>query len=110
MVIALPGQVTMETLGVKFLSLFNRNCHIEAFLPTFPDTQCAKCLEYGHRQEKCKNNGKCGHCAGDHLNSFHPCNECQGGYRCTHTPIRCLNCKGAHKASDPACPEKAKCL
>ncbi|KAH0603232.1 uncharacterized protein H6S33_008236, partial [Morchella sextelata] len=108
MVIALPGQITMETLGVKFLSLFNRSCHIEAFLPTFPDTQCAKCLEYGHRQEKCKNNGKCGHCAGDHLTSFHPCNQCQGGHRCTHTPIRCLNCKGAHKASDPACPERAK--
>ncbi|KAH0603702.1 uncharacterized protein H6S33_007361 [Morchella sextelata] len=108
MVIALPGQITMETLGVKFLSLFNRSCHIEAFLPTFPDTQCAKCLEYGHRQEKCKNNGKCGHCAGDHLTSFHPCNECQGGYRCTHTPIRCLNCKGIHKASDPACPERVK--
>ncbi|KAH0603152.1 uncharacterized protein H6S33_008156, partial [Morchella sextelata] len=108
MVIALPGQVTMETLGVKFLSLFNRSCHIEAFLPTFPDTQCAKCLEYGHRQEKCKNNGRCGHCAGDHLTSFHPCNQCQGGYRCTHTPIRCLNCKGIHKASDPACPERVK--
>ncbi|KAH0610199.1 uncharacterized protein H6S33_011726 [Morchella sextelata] len=104
MVVALPGQITMETLGVKFLSLFNRSCHIEAFLPTFPDTQCAKCLEYGHCQEKCKNNGKCGHCAGDHLTSFHPCNECQGGYKCTHTPIRCLNCKGIYKASDPACP------
>ncbi|KAH0603229.1 uncharacterized protein H6S33_008233, partial [Morchella sextelata] len=108
MVIALPGQITTETLGVKFLSLFNRRCHIEAFLPTFPDTQCAKCLEYGHRQEKCKNNGKCGHCAGDHLTSFHSCNECQGGYKCTHTPIRCLNCKGIHKASDPACPERVK--
>ncbi|KAH0607165.1 uncharacterized protein H6S33_003153, partial [Morchella sextelata] len=108
MVIALPGQVTMETLGIKFLSLFNRSCHIEAFLPTFPDTQCAKCLEYGHRQEKCKNSGKCGHCAGEHLTSFHPCNECQGGYKCTHTPIRCLNCKGIHKASDPACPERVK--
>ncbi|KAH0605310.1 uncharacterized protein H6S33_004532 [Morchella sextelata] len=83
-------------------------CHIDSFLPTFPDTQCANCLEYGHRQEKCKNNGKCGHCPGDHLTSFHPCNECQGGYKCTHTPIRCLNCKGIHKVSDPACPERVK--
>ncbi|KAH0610171.1 uncharacterized protein H6S33_011698 [Morchella sextelata] len=108
MVIALPAQITMETLGIKFLSLFNRSCHIEAFLPTFPDTQCAKCLEYVHRHEKCKNSGKYGHCAGDHSTSFHPCNEYQGGYKCTHTPIRCLNCKGIHKASDPACPERVK--
>jgi hypothetical protein len=110
MVIALPGHYTLENLGLRSFNLFDRTCKLETYLPTNPDTQCRNCLEYGHRQERCKDpSGRCGHCSSDdHRTTEHPCKECAGGIGCTHSPIRCFNCKGHHKATDVACPERAK--
>ena len=51
---------------------------------------CKKCWRIGHTTEKCSDNERCEHCGllkneGGHL-------------ACSENP-RCINCKGAHKAS-----------
>ncbi|KAI5847195.1 hypothetical protein DFP73DRAFT_593041 [Morchella snyderi] len=90
-IVALPGSFTIQTLGLQSLLLFDRHCSLEPYLNIREDTQC-----------------RCGHCAEDHTTDNHPCKSCSGGVKCTHSPIRCYNCKGFHKAIDRACPERAK--
>lgn len=57
-------------------------CKVEEYIEPM---RCAKCLEFGHRADRCRNNITCGNCGqeGHHLT------------RCRSRHIGCANCKKA---------------
>lgn len=63
-------------------------------------TRCAHCLGFNHKTSECRNNVKCGHCAGDHSTSD-----------CTNKRnTKCVHCAAAgrsntnHPAFSTSCP------
>lgn len=110
MVLSFPGSHCAASLGLSSLMLFNRVCRLVEYFPSGPTTQCRTCNILGHHQSRCPSTGHCAVCAGPHLTGNHKCTSCNGGHKCTHPPIKCVNCLNSlgHKASDPACPARAK--
>lgn len=82
--------------------------------PDLRTSQCHKCQGCGHHQETCTNTRRCGVCANSHLTSDDKCRSeaCNGGPKCTHTPIRRVNCPTGqntlHKSMDWSCPAQAE--
>lgn len=61
-------------------------------------TQCMRCLNFGHGTRNCSLKPRCNICAHPHLSSD-----------CLHEEVvafKCVNCGGAHKASDKICPKR----
>jgi hypothetical protein len=111
MVISLPSKVTLTTLGINSLPLFNRICRISPFVSSNPSTQCQKCQIYGHHAILCPKDtpAACAACRGAHFTSDHPWNKSLGGRSCFHHPVHCIPCNiPGHKSSDPKCPSRTK--
>jgi hypothetical protein len=110
MVITLIGELTIKDLGVSSFSIANKVCRLERYIQYNAATHCQNCQGWGHPKEMCKNPTRCCHCSGDHHSTKHPCDTegCKGGLRCPHPPMLCVNCHAPHKATDSACPSKAK--
>lgn len=88
-------------------------------------TQCRRCQRFGHGTRHCQMPFRCSYCADKHDSSACPSikvaydtakaslnpaateNPIEVDVLRTFTPT-CCNCKGAHLASDPVCPEKHK--
>ncbi|QRW06892.1 peptidoglycan-binding domain-containing protein [Ceratobasidium sp. AG-Ba] len=75
--------------------------------------ECDRCLALDHDKSSCKGAYRCNLCAGGHSTSNHnkKCKACIDTDvplqdRCPH-PLKCANCQGVHKASDPLCPKRA---
>ena len=69
-------------------------------------TQCFKCRKYGHISALCKNDSRCGLCAGNHLTRDCKCTDptpCANTAHCTHVGVKCSACGGTHRDTDPSC-------
>jgi hypothetical protein len=111
MVIAIPGKYSMKSLGISYINLFNKTCKIAEYVSISASTQCKNCQGYGHHSLLCTKPPVCSVCAGNPDSSKHHCilPKC-GGAKCTHPPLKCVNCPNfpGHKASDPSCLARAK--
>jgi hypothetical protein len=56
-------------------------------------TRCYRCHKYGHQEFRCPNEVVCGKCAESGHN--------EGS--CTSANVKCISCKGPHRASDRGC-------
>jgi hypothetical protein len=75
--------------------------------------QCFKCRKYGHISALCKNDSKCGFCAGNHLTRDCKCpasTPCATTAQCTHLGTKCSACGGAHRDTDPTCSVRKAAL
>ncbi|QRW09043.1 peptidoglycan-binding domain-containing protein [Ceratobasidium sp. AG-Ba] len=75
--------------------------------------ECDRCLALDHDKSSCRGAYRCNLCAGGHSTSNHnkKCKACIDTDvpiqdRCPH-PLKCANCQGVHKASDPLCPKRS---
>ena len=73
------------------------------FIDIRPTTHCRNCQKFGHHQRTCRHHTRCQLCAGDHPTNLHTCSTCQSTKECPHTQLKCANCEGSHKATDPRC-------
>ena len=112
-VISLVGNLSVEKIGTDTLWLHNRRCMITPHFGYGRQTQCLRCLRFGHHTQLCHaKEPTCAVCARNHFTKSHSCPipNCKQGQLCVHPPIQCINCKAPHKATDKACPARAKAL
>ena len=109
-VVSMLGTIPPSQLGTKHIYIANRICKIEPYISFNETTQCRTCMRYGHPTARCKEQPTCGVCAEQHPTQDHPCSvlKCPKGGKCTHPPVKCINCDQPHKATDPNCPTRAK--
>lgn len=96
------GETPLTTVIVTF-SGFKIPTHIElnrvlyALKPyVYPIRQCRNCWRLGHHQKHCKSKKRCQYCLENDVAENHNCDQ---------AAPHCVNCKGAHSASDEkACP------
>lgn len=60
-------------------------------------TQCHNCQMFGHGALNCNVRAFCSICAGSHNTT-----------NCTATNIKCINCGGQHKSTEPECPSRLR--
>jgi TolA-binding protein len=111
-VLALLGTVTLEGFGLRRLAIANNDCKVESYHQFANWTQCHKCQQLGHPQDRCKQQHfTCGICALPHATRDHPCHlpTCKQGPACTHPPNKCINCDSTeHKSMDRNCPTRTQ--
>jgi hypothetical protein len=74
--------------------------------------QCTRCWKLGHFEATCRAPARCRRCSEKHQESAHRehCKECtntEAAIPCNHPP-KCVNCREAHVADAPECPERRK--
>jgi hypothetical protein len=74
--------------------------------------QCTRCWKLGHFEVTCRAHARCRRCSEKHPESTHRehCKECtnnEASIPCNHPP-KCANCREAHVADAPECPERRK--
>ena len=110
-VLSVAGQHTLQSLGYQYLFVCNSRCRLARYLPFGPSSQCGKCCKFGHPTAMCRNEKPtCGVCGKEHFTRHHECPapDCNGGGRCTHTPMHCTNCNNSlHTSINPLCPARA---
>src|SRR5437868_2953358 len=85
---------------------FRKKFKVQKYLTFGPDTQCSKCLAFGHHTTRCANPTHCTFCAGDHPAYLHTCgrSDCPTkGKPCLHTTLKCSNCGDNHQADSEEC-------
>ena len=88
------------------LMIGGRVCKTERFFGARPTDQCNNYQGFGHHWQKCKAEPRCRICSGKHKTTEHTCKQCNiRGRKCPHDNLKCANCNGAHRASDPECPD-----
>jgi len=85
---------------------------VETYTNDGPDSTCELCRGWGHIENKCGSEPKCGYCSGHHRTSDHKCNVvgCTAKHvsLCGHTLEKCTNCKGNHIAFSSRCVNKTE--
>jgi len=106
-VISIMGPRASDYVG-KRLATFSSSYRTERRLRFNSHTQCSKCQGYGHHSNRCTNLVSCRWCASPHPTGNHTCPTatCRiRGRPCSHTVLRCVNCKGPHDGSMPLPPQ-----
>jgi len=106
MVLTILGKDAATKAISTGLSIFGRKFKVQKYLTFGPDTQCNKCLAFGHHTSKCTNNTYCNICAGKHPGYLHPCGHSDSptkGKQCLHTTLKC-SCGDPHQADFKECP------
>ena len=78
----LPSSVKIASLNIK----------VETYIPN--PLRCFCCQKFGHHQSKCTRKPICPKCGED----GHPEEDCS-------SPVKCVNCEGAHPAFSRQCPK-----
>jgi hypothetical protein len=107
MVLTIAGKEAADKAIASGLSLFGKKFKVQKYLTFGPDTQCSKCLAFGHHTTRCVNNTHCTFCAGNHPAYLHTCgrSDCPTkGKPCLHTILKCSNCGDNHQADSEDCP------
>ena len=78
----LPSSVKIASLNIK----------VETYIPN--PLRCFCCQKFGHHQSKCTRKSICPKCGED----GHPEEDCS-------SPVKCVNCEGAHPAFSRQCPK-----
>ena len=67
-------------------------------------TQCQNCQKWEHLTRICKASATCQICAEKHTTYLHNCNIYKTkGKECSHSILKCANCKENHKANSNIC-------
>ena len=106
MVLTIAGKEAADKAISSGLSLFGKKFKVQKYLTFGPDTQCSKCLAFGHHTTRCANPTHCTFCAGDHPAYLHTCgrSDCPTkGKPCLHTTLKCSNCGDNHQADSEEC-------
>jgi hypothetical protein len=107
-VIAIQCKESAETAEQRGILVHGTKRKTAKFIATRPFDQCTRCQHFGHSWQRCKGEERCRLCAGAHATNQHECRICEtrGNLKgCQHTLLRCCNCRAAHRASDPNCPQ-----
>lgn len=112
MIIAFISSYILENMGFKSVIGFNKYHAFNEYLVVGNSTQCHNGQQYEHHNLSCKEpKASCAHSAGPHLTKNHECTTRVGGWKCTHSPVHCVNCpREPHKSSNPACKVHVKRL
>jgi hypothetical protein len=103
-----------QLLQKKAIFMLGKYCKITEHMEKPRTKQCNNCQEFGHLGDRCGKVASCAHCAQDHHTSEHECEKCEvmaadeGEVVCMHTPAKCVNCKGKHRADSRACPARLR--
>lgn len=65
-------------------------------------TQCMRCLHFGHGTRNCRLKPRCNLCSQGHLTDSCPSKDAEEIVQ----EIKCVNCGGAHRSTDRACPKR----
>ncbi|EDO03068.1 hypothetical protein SS1G_05547 [Sclerotinia sclerotiorum 1980 UF-70] len=99
-VIAFATQKEADIAIQKRLYIAGISVRVERFYPSTPSSQCNRCQGFGHNESYCKKPPACGLCSNNHATAGHFCIICQAkGKPCQHLSVKCVNCKGEHKAN-----------
>ncbi|RPA96851.1 hypothetical protein L873DRAFT_1810949 [Choiromyces venosus 120613-1] len=102
MVITLVGKETIEKVLRSDLSLFGRKFKAQRYLSLGPDTQCCRCLAFGHHPTQCTITIYCAICTQEHPTHLHSCGRSQcptRGKVHLHTTIKCNSCNKPHPST-----------
>ena len=109
MVLSIAGCHTLQSLGYQYLYVCNSLCQLDHYLPYGTSSQCGNCCKFGHPTTLCQD--KKPTCGTEYTTHFHPCPapDCQGGGRCTHPSMRCVNYENSlHTSISLQCPSREK--
>jgi hypothetical protein len=107
MVLTIAGKDSADKALNRGLSLFGRKFKVNKYLSFGPDSQCTKCLAFGHHPSQCTGTQHCNICSREHPAHLHTCGrtDCPTkGKACLHTTIKCNNCGDSHMANSKECP------
>ena len=77
---------------------------VTKYFTVAPTTQCLKCQAFGHLDNYCRREAKCGLCGEKHSTQQHYCSACKTkGKECKHLAPKCANCSEQHKSSSRTC-------
>ncbi|RPA90359.1 hypothetical protein L873DRAFT_1577634, partial [Choiromyces venosus 120613-1] len=102
MVLTIASKDSTDKALSNGLSLFGRKFKVQGYLTFGPDTQCNKCLAFGHHTAQYTGQTHCAICSQEHPTHLHTCgrSDCPTkGKPCLHTTIQCSNCKDSHQAT-----------
>ncbi|RPB01378.1 hypothetical protein L873DRAFT_1677349, partial [Choiromyces venosus 120613-1] len=102
MVLTITGKDSTDKALSKGLSLFGRKFKIQHYLAFGPDTQCNKCLAFGHHTSQCTRQTHCDICSQEHPIHHHTCDRSDCPIKskaCRYTITHSINYKGSHQAT-----------
>lgn len=103
-IVAFPEEKQAKRAISKKLLIGGSSAKVAKFMATTSTTQCQKCAGFGHVELLCKREPKCYLCGGDHARKYHTCSICHATTKCSHTSIKCANCKETtHSADSKLC-------
>ncbi|RPB01377.1 hypothetical protein L873DRAFT_1803959 [Choiromyces venosus 120613-1] len=106
MVLTLVGKDATEKVLRSGLSLFGRKFKAQRYLSFGPDTQCSRCLAFGHHPTQCTGTIHYALCTQEYPTHLQSCGRSQcptRGKVCLHTTIKCNNCNEPHPATSKEC-------
>ncbi|RPA96855.1 hypothetical protein L873DRAFT_1636149, partial [Choiromyces venosus 120613-1] len=106
MVLTIASKDSIDKALSKGLSLFGRKFKVQRFLTFGPDTQCNKCLAFGHHTSQCTGQIHCAICSQEHPIHLHTCgrSDCPIKVKTSlYTTTHCINCKDTHQATSKEC-------
>jgi hypothetical protein len=103
-IVAFPNENQAKRAISNRLLIGGISAKVVKFIATNSTTQCQKCAGFGHSELLCKREVQCTLCAENHTRKAHACNTCKSNARCSHTRIKCANCKeNTHSADSKLC-------
>jgi hypothetical protein len=114
-IIKVRSKAIIDACITKGIDFSSKNHKVELFLEARADVIYAKCSQFGHDSYKaCQEPPKYAIYKGKHEAKDHKC-SIQGcisliGHKCSHTTLKCVNCKGPHLATFSYCPKRLKVL
>src|SRR5437879_3143527 len=73
MVLTIAGKDSTEKALSRGLSLFGKKFKVQRYLTFGPDSQCTKCLAFGHHPSQCTGTQHCNICFLEHPAHLHTC-------------------------------------
>ncbi|CUS07140.1 unnamed protein product, partial [Tuber aestivum] len=71
MVLTIAGKDPTDKALSRGLSLFGRKFKVQSYLTFGPDTQCSRCLKFGHHPTQCTKTPHCPICSQEHPAHLH---------------------------------------
>jgi hypothetical protein len=103
-VLSFPTEEMAQLAIRKRLFIAGESLRVEKLYAASKDTQCSKCLRFGHVTADCQQTPRCKFCTGSHPTLAHQCATCPAkGRICPHLKPSCVNCGKPHLATSPGC-------
>lgn len=114
-IIKVRSKIIADSLIANGIEFGGKKHSVELFNENRVDIICSKCSKFGHNSyNACQEPLKCNFCAGNHETKDHKCSlkGCTAltGKICSHTPEKCINCKGSHFSNSNFCPKRLEML